>query len=175
MTAQETHPGLLAIDLQAKFVVTRNKARGLRDKAAGLRREAKTTKLSVDAAKLRRDAKPMTEEAKDLELEAKGVKAKVVMHTTAATELLNKRMPPEFAQWGIMKTRAYTKVLGVLVAQQKRIHPNLPLATQAINLLLNHQVWADDLLPRLAAITTVPRELPTAKSHTCSTLMTSKL
>lgn len=36
----------------------------------------------------------MTEEAKDLELEAKGVKAKVVMHTTAATELLNKRMPP---------------------------------------------------------------------------------
>ena len=43
MTAQETHPGLLAIDLQAKFVVTRNKARGLRDKAAGLRREAKTT------------------------------------------------------------------------------------------------------------------------------------
>ena len=94
MTAQEQHPGLLAIDLQAKFVVTRNKARGLRDKAAGLRREAKTTKLSVDAAKLRRDAKPMTEEAKDLELEAKGVKAKVVMHTTAATELLNKRMPP---------------------------------------------------------------------------------
>ncbi|MEG0939916.1 MAG: hypothetical protein RSE32_13705 [Comamonas sp.] len=144
--------------------MTRNKARTLRDQAAGLRREAKTTKLSVDAAKLRRDAKPMTEEAKDLELEAKGVKAKVVMHTTEATELLNKRMPPEFATWGIMKTRAYAKVLGVLVAQQKRIHPNLPLATQAINLLLNHQAWADDLLPRLAAITTVPRELPSAST-----------
>ena len=162
MTAKETHPGLLAIDLQAKFVVTRNKARALRDQAADLRREAKTTKLSVDAAKLRRDAKPMTEEAKDLELEAKGVKAKVVVHTTEATELLNKRMPPEFATWGIMKTRAYAKVLGVLVAQQKRIHPNLPLATQAINLLLSHQAWSDSLLPKLAAITTVPRELPSA-------------
>ena len=165
MTAQEQHPGLLAIELQAKFVVTRNKARDLRNKAAGLRREAKTTKLSVNAAKLRRDAKPMTEEAKDLELEAKGVKAKVVMHTTAATELLNKRMHPEFAQWGIMKTRAYTKVLGVLVAQQKRIHPNLPLATQAINLLLSHEQWADDLLPKLAAITTVPRELPASNLY----------
>ena len=59
-----------------------------------------------------------------------------------------------------MKTRAYAKVLGVLVAQQKRIHPNLPLATQAIHLLLSHQAWSNDLLPRLAAITTVPRELP---------------
>ena len=164
MTAQETHPGLLAIDLQAKFVVTRNKARALRDKAADLRREAKTTKLSMDAAKLRRDAKPMTAAAKDLELEAKGVKAKIVMHTTEATELLNKRMPPEFATWGIMKTRAYAKVLGVLVAQQKRIHPNLPLATQAIQLLLCHQTWADDLLPKLAAITCIPRELPYSKS-----------
>ncbi|MEG1282665.1 MAG: hypothetical protein RSD57_19705 [Comamonas sp.] len=162
MTAQETHPGLLAINLQAKFVATRAQARTLRAKAAGMRREAKTAKLSVDAAKLRRDAKPLTEEAKDLEQEATACKEKVVAHTVAATELLNRRMPPEFAQWGIIKTRAYTKVLGVLVAQQKRIHPNLPLATQAINLLLSHQAWADDLLPKLAAITTVPRELPSS-------------
>lgn len=162
MTAQETHPGLLAITFHANFVETRCKARTLRDKAASLRREAKTTKLSVDAAQLRREAMPLTEEAKGLELEAKACKAKVVAHTAAATELLNRRMPPEFAQWGIMKTRAYTKVLGVLVSQQKRIHPNLPLATQAINLLLSHQVWSNDLLPKLAAITKVPRELPSA-------------
>lgn len=87
---------------------------------------------------------------------ARACQAKVVAHTGAATDLLNRRMPPVFTQWGIMKTRAYTKVLGVLVAQQKRIHPNLPLATQAINLLLSHQAWSDDLLPRLAAITTEP-------------------
>ena len=162
MTTQETHPGLLAITFQANFVETKTKAKTLRDEAASLRREAKATKLSVDAAELRRQAKPLTEEAKGLELEAKACKDKVVVHTSAATELLNKRMPPEFAQWGIMKTRAYTKVLGVLVAQQKRIHPNLSLATQAINLLLTHQDWTDDLLPKLAAITTVPRELPRA-------------
>lgn len=126
MTAQETHPGLLAITFHANFVETRCKARTLREKAASLRREAKNTKLSVDAAQLRRDAKPLTEEAKGLELEAKAWQKKVERLTTDATELLNRRMPPEFAQWGIMKTRAYTKVLGVLVAQQKRIHPNLP-------------------------------------------------
>lgn len=164
MTAQETHPGLLAIDQQAKFVARRNRAKELGEKAASLRREAKAAKLSVDAAELRRNAKPLAEEAYGLELEAKAHKKKVVEHTAAATELLNKRMPPEFATWGIMKTRAYTKVLGVLVAQGKRIHPNLPLATQAIQLLLTHNTWADDLLPQLAAITTVPRELPSA-SH----------
>ena len=161
MTAQETRPGLLAITFHANFVETRCKARTLRDKAAALRKEAKTTKLSVDAAQLRREAMPLAEEAKGLELEAKACKAKVVAHTAAATELLNRRMPPEFAQWGIMKTRAYAKVLGVLVSQQKRIHPNLPLATQAINLLLSHQVWSDSLLTSLAAITNVPKELPT--------------
>lgn len=160
MTAQETHPGLLAIDQQAKFVARRSRAKDLREKAASLRHEAKAAKLSVDASQLRRDAKPLTEEAKDLELEAKACKKQVVAHTAAATELLNKRMPPEFATWGIMKTRAYTKVLGVLVAQDKRIHPNLAVATQAIQLLLTHNAWRDDLLPKLAAITKVPRELP---------------
>lgn len=164
MTAQETHPGLLAIDQNAKFVARRCRAKELRDQAASLRREAKATKLSVDAAQLRRDAKPLTEEAYSLELEAKAYKKQVKTHTAAATELLNKRMPPEFATWGIMKTRAYTKVLGVLVAQDKRIHPNLQVATQAIHLLLTHNTWADDLLPKLAAITKVPRELPSA-SH----------
>ncbi|BCX51627.1 hypothetical protein CTYAZ2_12090 [Comamonas testosteroni] len=164
MTAQETHTGLLAITFHANCVETRCKARTLREKAASLRREAKTTKLSVDAAKLRSDAKPLTEEAKGLELEAKAWQKKVERLTTDATELLNRRMPPEFAQWGIMKTRAYTKVLGVLVSQQKRLHPNLPLATQAINLLLSHQAWSDSLLPQLAAITKVPRELASA-SH----------
>ncbi|MGW8422962.1 hypothetical protein [Comamonas sp. HJ-2] len=162
MAAQETHPGLLAIDQQAKFVVRRSRAKELRDQAASLRREAKTTKLSVDAAQLRREAKPLTEEAYGLELEAKAYKKEVIAHTAAATELLNKRMPPEFATWGIMKTRAYTKVLGVLVAQDKRIHPNLQVATQAIQLLLTHNAWSDSLLPQLAAITKVPRELPSA-------------
>lgn len=160
MTDQETHPGVLAITCHADFVENRSMARTCRDKAAALRKEAKTTKLSVDAAQLRREAKPLSEEAKGLELAAKALRKRVQRHTADATEMLTRRMPPEFAHWGIMKTRAYTKVLGVLVAQQKRIHPNLPLATQAINLLLSHQVWADDLLPKLAAITTVPRELP---------------
>ena len=94
MTDQDTHPGLQAIALQAKFVAVRAQARTLRDKAASLRREAKATKLSVDAAQMRRDAKPLTEEAKGLEAEAKEHKEQVVQHTTAATELLNKRMPP---------------------------------------------------------------------------------
>lgn len=59
-----------------------------------------------------------------------------------------------------MKTQAYIKVLGVLAAQQKRMHTNLPPATHPINLLLSHQQGADDLLLRLTAITTVPRYLP---------------
>lgn len=100
MTAQETHPGLLAIDQQAKFVARRSRAKDLRDKAKSLRREAKAAKLSVDAAQLRREAKPLTEEAWGLELEAKAYKKEVVAHTAAATELLNKRMPPRFRYLG---------------------------------------------------------------------------
>lgn len=162
MTVLETHPGLLAIDQQAKFVTRRSRAKELREQAATLRREAKAAKLSVDAAQLRRDAKPLTEEAKDLELEAKACREKVVMHTAAATELLNKRMPPEFAQWGIMKTRAYAKVLAVLVAQSKRTHPSMGLATQAMTLLLSHPYWQDELMQKLAAISSVPKALPLA-------------
>ena len=100
MTAQETHPGLLAIDQQAKFMARRSRAKDLREKAASLRREAKATKLSVDAAQLRREAKPLTEEAYGLELEAKAYKKEVVAHTAAATELLNKRMPPRVLYLG---------------------------------------------------------------------------
>ena len=100
MTAQETHPGLQAITFQANFVETRIKASALRDKAAAFRKEAKTTELSVDAALLRSKAKPLTEEAKGLELEAKACKAKVIAHTAAATELLNKRMPPRVRYMG---------------------------------------------------------------------------
>lgn len=100
MTAQETHPGLLDITFHANFVASKTKAKSLRDKAASLRREAKGAKLNVDAAKLRSDAKPLTEEAKGLELEAKACRAKVVAHTAAATDLLNRRMPPRVRPMG---------------------------------------------------------------------------
>lgn len=157
--ASNTHPGLQAVQVHSSYVATRNKAKELRAKAAGMRREAKAAKLKIDAVKLRADAKPIGDEAKVLEQDAKATRTQVVKLTEEATLLLNKHMPPEFATWGIMKTRAYAKVLGVLVAQSKRTHPNLGLATQAMGLLLSHPNWNDELMPRLAAISGTPKTL----------------
>lgn len=160
MQDQEKHPGLLAVELHASYVQARNKSRELREEAARLRREAKAAALTVDAANLRKQAKPLSDQAKALTEEAGNHKAAPTQKVLAAAELLNKRMPAEFSTWGIMKTRAYAKVLGVLIAQTKRLHPNLSLAAGAIHLLLHHPQWGDEILPKLVTIASAPRELP---------------
>lgn len=160
-----THPGLLAVNVHSNYVSTRNQAKEMRAKAAEMRRSAKTAALKVDAVKLRLDAKPISDEAKGLEQEAAEMRTQLLTLTEEATAALNKRMPPEFATWGIVKTRAYTKVLGVLVSQSKRVHPNLPLATRAMALLLSHGNWSNELMQRLVALTTAPRELPNVTHH----------
>ena len=140
-----THPGLLAVNVHSNYVSTRNQAKEMRAKAAEMRRSAKTAALQVDAVKLRLDAKPISDEAKGLEQEAAEMRTQLLTLTEEATAALNKRMPPEFATWGIDKTRAYTKV---------------PLVTRAMALLLSHGNWSNELMQRLLALTTAPKALP---------------
>lgn len=154
------HPGVVAATQHAEYVALRTKAQGLKSRAASLRREANTAALKVDAYKLRLDAKAASNEAQELLTRAKTVKGDVESSIQAAAQLLTSRMPPEYDHWGVVKTRAYVKVLGVVSAQSKRSAPNLALATHGIGLLLSHTTWSESVLSQLAAITTMPKALP---------------
>ncbi|MDH4417708.1 MAG: hypothetical protein QE485_10820 [Acidovorax sp.] len=160
MTDHNPHPGVAAATRHAEYVALRTKAQGLKIRAASLRREAKAAALTVDAHKLRLDAKAASNEARELLTLAKAVKADVESSIQAAAQLLTSRMPPDYSHWGVVKTRAYVKVLGVVSAQSKRSSPNLALATHGIGLLLSHTTWSESVLSQLAAITTMPKALP---------------
>lgn len=154
------HPGVVAATRHAEFVALRTKAKALKSRAASLRREAKAAALKVDAYKLRLEAKAASNEAQELIARAKAVKRDVESSIQAATQLLTSRMPPDYSHWGVVKTRAYLKVLGVVSAQSKRSAPNLAMATHGIGLLLSHTTWSESVLSQLAAITNMPKALP---------------
>lgn len=154
------HPGMVASIKHAEYVALRTKAKALRLRAATLRQEARAAALKVDAYKLKLEAKAASNEARELFATAKAVKREVESSIQEAAQQLTSRMPSDFTNWGVVKTRAYVKVLGVVSAQSKRSAPNLALATNGIGLLLGHQAWSDTVLSQLAAITTMPKALP---------------
>lgn len=160
MTDTANHPGITAAAQHAEYVALRTKAKEWKDRAAALRREAKTAALKVDAYKLRLDAEAVSNEAQDLRTRADAVKRELISSIKSAAKLLTGRLPPDFTNWGVVKTRAYVKVLGIVSSQSKRSSPNLALATQGIGLLLGHSAWSEAVLSELAAITSMPKKLP---------------
>lgn len=151
---------MVAATQHAEYVAIRTKAKALKLRAATLRQEARAAALKVDAYKLKLEAKAASNEAHELLIRSKTLKRDVESSIQAAAQLLTSRMPPEYDHWGVVKTRAYVKVLGVVSAQSKRSAPNLALATHGIGLLLSHTTWSESVLSQLAAITTMPKALP---------------
>lgn len=122
---------------------------------------ARVKELQAQAISLRLEAKATANAEKDLRAGSKDLKRNSVAALQAAAQSLTSKLPPEYAQWGITKTRGYLKVLGVVSAQSKRQSPDLALATQGIELLGRHADWSEALVRQLAAITTKPKAWPT--------------
>ncbi|MDR0226435.1 MAG: hypothetical protein LBI66_08435 [Burkholderiaceae bacterium] len=146
-------------DLYAQEMIMRAKAKAKATEAAALRLEAKGEKRAVEAYNLRQRAKVLSGEAAQLRIEAKAVHKQAVKGIEIQAEQMVKRMPPEFGGWGILKTRAYTKLLDLLVSQARRVQPNLALATQAHTLLLGHATWSDAEANRLGCLPKNPKSL----------------
>lgn len=132
------------------------------------------------AAHLRKQARPLSDKAKALRQDATTFKAQATEQALAAAELLNKRMPVEFGSWGIMKTRAYAKLLGVLIAQTRRVHPNLPLANMSTcqDLLtqrdeLNNRIANERTRLRTEALATI-KDLCTAYGITATEIFSAR-
>lgn len=146
-------------DLYTQELIMRAKAKAKVSEAKALRVEAKAEKRAVEAYNLRQRAKALSGEAAQLRIEAKAVHKQAVKGIETQAELMVKRMPPEFGGWGILKTRAYTKLLDLLVSQARRVQPNLALATQAHTLLLGHATWSDAEANRLGCLPKNPKSL----------------
>lgn len=155
------NPCAAAIKQYAEYAAATDRVKELQAQAISLRLEAKATALKCDAYKLRLDAKAAANAEKDLRAGSKDLKRNSVAALQAAALSLTSKLPPEYAQLGITKTRAYLKVLGVVSAQSKRQSPDLALATQGIELLERHADWSEALARQLAAITTKPKAWPT--------------
>lgn len=156
----QDHPGKNAEPLFMTYTTQRLREKALRDMAASKRREAKAAKLKVDAELMRKEAKTISAEAQELKQAAASTKKELLSVCESSAALLTHRMPPEFAAWGIGKTRGYVKLLNVLIAQIKRTHPNLMLASRSIGLLLSHNAWEDQIVAALAALPATPKTLP---------------
>lgn len=146
-------------DLYTQELIMRAKAKAKATEAAALRLEAKGEKRAVEAYNLRQRAKALSGEAAQLRIDAKAVHKQAVKGIEIQAEQMVKRMPPEFGGWGILKTRAYTKLLDLLVSQARRVQPNLALATQAHTLLLGHATWSDAEANRLGCLPKNPKSL----------------
>lgn len=146
-------------DLYTQELIMRAKAKAKATEAAALRLEAKGEKRAVEAYNLRQRAKSLSGEAAQLRIDAKAVHKQAVKGIETQAEQMVKRMPPEFGGWGILKTRAYTKLLDLLVSQARRVQPNLALATQAHTLLLGHAAWTDAEANRLGCLPKHPKSL----------------
>lgn len=146
-------------DLYTQEMIMRAKAKAKATEAAALRLEAKGEKRAVEAYNLRQRAKALSGEAAQLRIDAKAVHKQAVKGIEIQAEQMVKRMPPEFGGWGILKTRAYTKLLDLLVSQARRVQPNLALATQAHTLLLGHANWSDAEANRLGCLPKNPKSL----------------
>lgn len=157
------HPGATAVAKIAEFVAVRTRIAELTARAAQLRREAKAARFSADAYKLRLDAKAASDSASQLRVQAKALKFQACEAIHAAAKAYSGRLPDSYTDWGVVKTRAYVKVLGVLVAQGRRTAPNLVLASSAISLLDAHTEWSDQVLAGLASIKTLPKTLPSPR------------
>lgn len=153
------HPGDLAAVKCASYVRQRNESKEQRMRAALLRQEARVAPLKVDAYAKRLEAKKCSAKAVELRMGAASAKKELAQLFEDARKQLVARMPEEYAGWGVIKTRAYLKLLALLTAQSMRGSPNVVLTTEALVLMRDHPKWTTETFAKLASIKGMPKEL----------------
>ncbi len=143
----------------AQFTAHRSASTQQRLHAAALRREAKSAALKADAFALRLKAKEASEKASAERESAKRVEEELKAAIVATVYELRARMPSDYASWGVIKTRAYLKLLNLVSVQTQRLSPNLQLTTAALVMMSKHPTWTADVFAKLAAIKGMPKEL----------------
>lgn len=114
--------------------------------------------MKVDALALSKQAKPLSKEAGEAAAQAKGILDSFLKTFREAHQVLIQRMPPQWQDWGVVKTRAYTNTLAVLATQLTRTHPKPQLIAGALLHLLAPADWDEQTLQVLGIIK------PTTKS-----------
>lgn len=150
--SSSAHPGETALDLYRQLVHQSTQAKAKRCEAAELRKAAKAAALKVDAYALRKKAKPLSDEAQGHSAAAKQLLKELIASATEAHRLLTARMPPEWRDWGVVKTRAYANLLQILTAQTASQHPKPPVVANALRYLLSHASWSDKTLQALGTV-----------------------
>lgn len=150
--SSSVHPGETAMSLYRQLVAESAKAKTKRREAAELRKAAKAAALKVGAYALRRRARPLSEEARGHSAAAKQLLKELIASATEAHRLLTARMPPEWSDWGAVKTRAYANLLQILTAQTASQHPKPPVVANALRYLLSHASWSDKTLQALGTV-----------------------
>lgn len=154
-----TNHAELAAQKFAEYTLQKNAAKDERLRARTLRAEAKTQALKADAFAKRHEATACSKRSLDARLAATQAKMDLEKIIVQAAGDLVARLPPEYASWGIIKTRAYMKLLDLIAKQSKVQSPKLALCTTALKLMHDHATWTDDIFAKLAAIKGMPKEL----------------
>jgi len=159
----DQHPGTTAVDLCRQYMEQCAHAKEKRAAAAALRKEAKAAALRADAFALREKAKSISLEAFAHRNKSKQLLRDLAAKTAEASHLLTARMPPEWRDWGVVKTRAYTSLLQLLVAQTRTAHPKPLVASIALSRLLSHHSWNDQALQDLGQVKLDAKKLQQAQ------------
>lgn len=153
------HPGDLAATKFAEHTKQRNLWKELRLRAATLRSEAKTEALKVDAYAKRIEAKDCSRRSLHARLAATTAKIELEKIIQQAAADLVARLPAEYGSWGVIKTRAYMKLLAFIAKEANAQSPKLALCTTALGMMRDHAKWTDDIFAKVAAIKGMPKEL----------------
>ena len=132
-----------AVALNIQLVHAKNQTQECATKAAKLRRDAKASSSAVDAHNMRKQAKELTERSKAQRAIGKKLQTELTHAVIESSKLLTAKLPPAYAEWGVIKTRAYLRLLTVLSRQAEREKPNTTVATEAIKCLQAHATWSD--------------------------------
>jgi F0F1-type ATP synthase membrane subunit b/b' len=153
------HPGHLAAIKFQEFTTNRHAAKAQRLKAAELRALAKAEALKADAYAKRIEAKECSKRALEARQAAANAKTELEKIIVQAAGDLVARLPAEYGSWGVIKTRAYMKLLAFLSQQAKAQNPKLALCTKALGLMRDHSTWTDAIFSKVAAIKGMPKDL----------------
>lgn len=153
-------PSLMAIELCSRHLSLREQSTTCRAMAAQLRRDAKATQIKSDAFAMRKKAKELSVQAVLHKKDAERAYKDFVNQAEHARQLLCQRMPPQWTQWDVVKTRAYTNLIDVVAKQMQRAKVNCLLVSTALKHLTDHDLWSATLISRLASMKPATKEIP---------------
>ena len=153
-------PSLMAIELCQKHLALKDQCFTSRAMAAQLRRDAKAATLKADAFAMKAKAKELSAQAAVAKKNSEKAHKDFVEQAGFAHKLLSQRMPPQWNQWGVVKTRAYTNLIDLVASQLQRVHVNAALTANALQRLTEYDSWGDYLMGQLATLKPTSKEIP---------------